>query len=75
MIEESVEWKEKKAWGGENQKYENQGIVVSDLPGFFEDGSVSKTQKMESQFSKGKPSNRDENYYFSILYSNTLKYI
>lgn len=73
MIEESVEWKEKKAWGGENQKYENQGIIVSNLAGFFEDGSLSKTQKIECQFLKGKPSNRDENYSFSILYSNIFK--
>lgn len=72
LIEENVEWKGKKAWGDENQKYGNRGIIVSNLPGFFQDDSVSKTQKIESEFSKGKLSNRDENYYFCILYSNTF---
>lgn len=75
MIEENVEWKGKKAWVDENQKYKNKGIIVSNLPGFFEDKSMNKTQKTESEFSRGKLSNRDENYYFSILYSNTFNYI
>lgn len=75
MIEENVEWKGKKARGDENQKYENRGVIVSNLPGLFEDESMSKTQKTESEFSKGKLNNRDENYYFSILYSSTYKYI
>lgn len=76
MIEENVEWKEKMAMGDENQKYKNWGLIVSNMSGFFEDESVSKTQKIESEFSKGKPSNRDENsifLFYTVIPLSTYK--
>lgn len=69
VVEENIEWKEKKGmgrWKSEVQKLRNNCLKLA---------WILWRWISESEFSKGKPSNRDENDYFSVLYSNNFKYI